>query len=295
MKMQAKYTEIKYLRDIEDRTWTYIGNAVSLDRRTVKKWYEAGSNTAVRLISEQPIVDTAQFQPMVADGDMLVTCDWHIPLHDPIMVNNVINKAHEENIKTLVIGGDYWDMTSYSHFAPHQREAPFEVERSTGLEIMDALTDTFDEILVFWGNHDWRFMRINEFKFSFKYGMEMLFQPLGKKKLAKLTFSNLDHMYLEQFKEFRFNHQTNFSKIPLTVPRTLAQKYHCSIITAHSHHCAMGVALDGENIIIEGGGLFDKKVTEYIQKTTTHHDWVQGYTMFKNGIPTLFSPLFGNI
>lgn len=290
------------------KSWTYIGNALGIDRRTAKKRWEAEeahrwhpSDEATyyaprgpRTISEAPRFDTSRFEATVVQGDMLVTSDWHVPLHDPKMVNAVINKAHEESISTLIIGGDYWDMTSYSHYPPHQREAPFEIERETGIEIFDALLDTFDQIYMFWGNHDFRFLRGNDFRMSYVYGMKMLLEPLGD-KLDQIEFSELDYMWLDQAKEYRFSHQKNFSKIPLTVPRQLAQKHHCSVITAHSHHCAMGVALDGENVIIEAGGLFDKNITEYVQKTTTHHEWVQGFTMFKNGIPTLFSPAFGNI
>lgn len=304
--MSKTYTKhtVADLRDKKGLTWKAIAKKIGRSERTAQRWYkdaqdgpkETRKQRGMRLLEEDnKVVDIRRFKPMTATGDMLVTCDWHIPVHDPALVNEVIKKAHNENIKTLIIGGDYFNMDAFSSYPPHQKDAGIEVERQQGLLVMDALLDTFDDIYMFWGNHDFRFAKQLNYKISFVYAINWLLADLGAKRLKKLKVSDVDYMYLEQQKTYRMSHQTNFSSSPLTVARKLATKYNQSIITAHSHHCAIGVALDGQNVVIEGGGLYDKAKTEYIQKTTTHHEWVPGFTMFKDGIPTVFSPVFGNL
>jgi hypothetical protein len=304
--MTKPYTKqtVAELRDKKKMPWKKIAERIGKSERTAQRWYkeaaelpkETKAQGKIRLLEEDNgVVDVSRFAPMTASGDMIVTCDWHIPVHDPALVNAVIRKAHEEDIKTLIIGGDYFNMDSFSSYAPHQKDAGIEIEREQGLLIMDALLDTFDDIYIFWGNHDYRFARQLNYKISFIYAIKWMLADLGPKKLDRLHVSDVDYMILEQEKTYRMSHQTNFSSVPLTVARKLATKYNQSIITAHSHHFAIGVALDGQNLCLEGGGLYDKAKTEYIQKTTTHHEWVPGFTMFKGGLPTLFSPVFGNL
>lgn len=304
----------------QGKTWTEIGSILGIDRRTAKNKFDKymklvflqeeqeymaenlaikkQNHTGPRLLGTKPEVDRKRFQPLVATGDMLVTCDWHVPLYDSAMVNSVLRTAHKENIKKLVIGGDFFNGDSVSRYDDKQvaKEAGYLAERKHALEIFDVLLDEFDEIDLFEGNHDYRFVKLFGFQLNLDQVIkEVLLAGLSKEKLDKLRISVLDYMYLDQHKVYRFSHQRNFSKVPLTVGYGFAGKYNMSIITAHSHHCAMGVAKDGINVIIEGGGLYDKNITEYIQKTSDHHEWVQGYTMFKNRVPTLFSPQFGNI
>lgn len=290
---------IKHLRAL-GQSWTAIGSRLGIDRRTAKKWFEIG--TGIKPNEETFLVNTAspfsfaRFKPVVVTGDIIAAPDWHIPLHDPHMVNGLIRVAREHNIKKLVIYGDYFHMDTFSHFLPHQPEADLNIERNQGSDIMRKLLLTFDEIVLSWGNHEHRFAKLLDFKLSFADCMRFMFQELEPELLERITFSELDYvMYETDLRTVRLCHQTNFSKVPLTVPRQLAMKHNCSVFSGHSHHFALGVALDGKNLIGEGGGLFDKAKTEYIQKTTTHHEWAQGFYMFKEGVPTPFSPLLGNM
>lgn len=256
-----------------------------------------------------------RFAPLVRTGDAMVTCDWHIPLHDPVLINRMINCARINDIKTLIIGGDYFHMEAFSSFLPAQPEASLEQERYDGNLIMKTLLETFDKIDFIWGNHDFRLTRKLGFKKSFEECMRWMLGELTEDELAKIRFSELDYMLyypdyhfrnlgekatIDQTLEvvegkcFRVCHPRNFSSVPLTVGRKLAVKHSSSIITAHSHHHAIGAAPNGVDLVIEGGGFFDKRRTEYIQKSTANHEWVQGFTMFKNGLPHLISPAMGN-
>lgn len=326
------------LRDENNMTFAQIAEVMDFSESTAKRRYQAGmllddslddslddpvedagsTDEALEDFPEvEPLdihVDTPwiphnkgpieRFEPLTVVGDAIVTCDFHIPLHDPILINTMINVARIHKIKKLIIGGDYYNMETFSSFLPYQPEAALDIERYDGTYIMKALLQTFDEIIFIWGNHDFRLTRKLGFKRSFEECMRWMLSDLTEKEMKKIKFSELDYMYyypepktdivLPFGRKFRICHPRNFSSVPLTVGRKLAQKYNCSIITAHSHHFAIGVAPNGVDLVLEGGGFFDKDRTEYIQRTTNHHEWVQGFTMFKDGLPTLISPAIGN-
>lgn len=278
-------------------SFNYIGGLLGLDKRTVKKWYEdTASVKGLQQVVIQHPFSYDRFEPLHVQGDAIITSDWHVPLHNPDLINKMIEVAGANNIKQLIIAGDFFNLDGFSTYAPHQPEAAFEIERAEALHIMGILLDVFDDIYFSWGNHDHRIARFLNFKLSFEYCMKWILADLGEERLSKIHFSDLDHlMYHTSERDFRVCHPPHFSAVPLTVPRKLAQKYGCSIMTAHSHHCAMGVALDGWNLVIDTGGFYDKRKTEYIQRTTTHHEWVPGFVLFKNEAPTLYSPLFNNM
>lgn len=240
-----------------------------------------------------------RFAPLVRVGDAIVTCDFHIPLHQPALINLLVKAAKQEGINKLIIAGDYFNMETFSSYLPYQPEAALEIERHDGNLVMKTLLRTFDEIDLIWGNHDFRLSRKLGFKKSFEECMKWMLEGLSDEEMAKIRISELDYMYYypeseTQGRQIRICHPRDYSKAPLTGAKALAEKHGCSIITAHSHHFAIGVAPDGYNLMIEGGGFFDKARTEYIQKSTKHPEWVPGFTIFKDGIPTLVSPVFGN-
>lgn len=299
--LNKEIKEVVRLRNSEDLTWKAIGEKLGVSRHTAARRYdiyllqnEVSQNGY--FVPEGSQFDFSRFQPLERTGDCIISMDWHIPLHDPLMVNNLIAIARENDIKQLVIAGDLLHLDSFSSFFPHQPEADFLIERKEATSTVRTLLKTFDEIDLTWGNHEQRISRFVNYKYSFEVLMRWIFQDLTKAEHKRIRISNLDHlMYKTEDRVFRVCHPNSFSKIPLKIPRELAQKYGTSVINAHSHHCAMGVAPDGHNLIFEGGGLFDKSKTEYIQRTTLNHEWVQGFVMFKGNTPTLYSPAFNNL
>lgn len=314
--------EVVALKDEEGLNFEDIGNQLGFSRHTASRRYQAGliSATVGGLITDEGLddfpdveplnihVDSAfipedkkgilRFKPLVCTGNAIVTCDYHIPLHDPALINCMITCARENDIKKLIIAGDYFNMEDFSSYPPPQPEANVNIERRDGNLVMKTLLQTFDEVLFFWGNHDFRLARKLGFKKTFEECMQWMLEGLTEDEWKKVRISDLDYMdYFpsgKRGKKYRICHPKNFSDVPLAVGRKLAVKYSCSIITAHSHHCAIGAATNGTDIIIEGGGFFDKNRTEYIQRTTDNHEWVQGFTMFKDGLPTIYSPTIGN-
>jgi len=227
--------------------------------------------------------------PIVLPKDDLyaITADWHIPLYDPEYVNTFIEDSRERGAKKLIVAGDYFNFDALSAYYPKQEAAGLEVEIAEAMDVMKALLETFDTLYYLWGNHDARMHKALGFTIQFREAMKMVFGALGKDALERITFTNLDHMWIG---DWYICHPGNYTRVPLSTARTLATKYNASVITAHSHHCAVGYAIDGSKVVAEIGGLFDRTKTAYLQRSTTFPTWAQGYGFLEAGKLVVRSP-----
>lgn len=235
-------------------------------------------------------------KPVVIEDDAVaITADWHVPITDIPYVNRFIESSREHGIKTLLIAGDFFNFDAISRFDEHQEDAGLEKELAAGEFLMRTLLETFDSIYYIWGNHDARLHKALGFAIQFKNAMRLVFGSLGVEALERITFSNLDHAWVKQTdgREWYVCHPQSYNRTPLSTARALAAKMNANVITAHSHHCAIGYAVDGERIVAEAGGLFDRHQTAYLQRTTTHPNWAQGFCLLKSGEPIILdSPGF---
>lgn len=224
--------------------------------------------------------------------DYAITADWHIPLYDAQYVNTFIEDARGRGVKDLIVAGDYFNFDALSQYSPKQDGAGLENELDEALVVMRALLETFDRVYYVWGNHDARLHKALGFTIAFKEAMKMVFGSLGVDALKKITFTNLDHIWIGEEGEDRWYvcHPGNYTRIPLSTARTLATKYNASTITAHSHHCAVGYGIDGNKVVAEIGGLFDRHKTGYLQRSTTFPTWAQGYAFLSGGKLIVRSP-----
>lgn len=224
---------------------------------------------------------------VLRDIPVMIAADLHNPLYDPEWVNRMISTARVEEIKTLVMGGDFFNFDALSQYDPKQEDAGLEREWREGLRVMDVLLETFDRIIYVWGNHDARLHRALGFKTRFATAMQMVFGSLGAEALKRIEFSNLDHCWIEYTNEdgsvddvnrWYICHPANYSRVPLSTPRRLAAIKNANVITAHSHHCAVGYAENGRYVVAEAGGLFDADKTAYLQRSTTFPRWQNGFS-----------------
>lgn len=297
------------LRTQEGRSWEYIGGFLGVHRKTAKRLAdeflkETPSSDAITVgFSSFPPtiggndISLERFQPIHVYGDAVLTCDWHVPLHDPRMVNSLLEIAHAKNMKKLVIAGDFFNQDATSQYLPHQREAKLEREREDAIEIFTALLQVFDEVIFTSGNHDYRLVKFWNHTLDFEYLVRWMLEPVGQIALDKITISYLDYLiyHPSHDRDIYVCHPENFSSQPLNIARSLVPKYNMSVLTAHSHHFAQGVAADGKHLVFDGGGLFSLNKTEYIKRTNRHHVWAQGFYVFQDGIAQAYSPLYGNM
>jgi predicted phosphodiesterase len=241
------------------------------------------------LLPEKPIWDLET--PLRVEGNVAVTADWHIPICDYQYANKFIKDAQRLKMKTLIIGGDFFNFDALSQFDLKQ-DAPLELELTEASFVMQQLLETFKEIYFIWGNHDARLHKALGYKLQFDQAMDLVFSGLTKTQRDKIRFSNLDHIYVESGgRDWYICHPQSYARQPLSTTRRISYKERgANIITAHAHHCAVGYAEDGQTVLAEAGGLFDANQTAYLRRTTTHPRWTQGYGFIIEGRLQLNSP-----
>lgn len=240
-------------------------------------------------------------KPLVLrDTDAMVTADWHIPVYDPAYVNEMIDTARDNNIRTLIIAGDFFNFDALSAYDPKQSDAHLTREYNEAMAVMRVLSESFDTIYYLWGNHDARLHKALGYAMQFRDAMKMVFGALGSEILAKMHFTNLDHMWVEftdqpeTTRRWYICHPAAYSRVPLSNPKKLAAKHNANVICAHAHHAAIGYADDGLKVIAEAGGFHDREKTGYLQRSTTYPTWAQGYGYFKDGRFRLTTPHWEN-
>lgn len=268
-----------------------IADLLAVDEATVRRALKRINYESYLLPTEleERFLFHADQPLLLTDEDAMVTADWHIPVYNPWLVNDMVETARNNNIKYLLIGGDFFNFDALSAYDPKQEEAGLEREVEEAKLVMRTLLETFTEIFFIWGNHDARMHRALGYKTKFSTAMRWLFGDLGTQANAKLRISNLDHLYVRftdaqpEKKDWRICHPQNYSRVPLTTPRVLAAKHNCNVICAHAHHAAIGYATDGIRVVAEAGGLFNQHKTTYLQRSTTFPVWTPGFGWFKDG------------
>lgn len=228
-------------------------------------------------------------KPIRHYGPLAVSADWHIPLVDYVYANRFLEHCRSEEIRTLAIAGDFFNHDALSSFDYKQASANLRTELREAQHTMATLVDQFDRILFIWGNHDARFHKALQYQISFAAAMRMCFGELGEDALSKIEFSNLDHFWVND--DTYICHPKNYTQSPLSTARKLAAKVQANVITAHSHHAAMGFDVSGKHVCVEAGGFFDISRTAYLQRSTTYPTWAQGYSLIDaSGRISMFTP-----
>lgn len=214
-----------------------------------------------------------------SQGAGAVTADWHHPLTNYGLVNEFIDHARDISATNwLVVAGDWFNVDALSAFDFKQAEAELARELYGSTETMDRLLDTFDSVVLSWGNHDARVHKALGYKIPFAKTMRMMFEDLDSEKLQRISFTNLDHVYIDSPRgPYYIGHPKAYSSIPLTNARRLASKMHAHVITGHSHHTAIGHDVSGRFVCAEIGGFFAAEKTQYLQRTTAYPVWQNGW------------------
>lgn len=213
-------------------------------------------------------------------GAGAVTADWHHPLTDYALVNTFIEQARDlKATNYLLVAGDWFNIDSLSQFDFKQEGAELEADMFGSTIAMEALFKTFKHVVFSWGNHDARIHKTLGYKVPFARAMEMMFTDLDPKLMKRITFTNLDHVYIDtpQRGRYLFAHPATYNSVPLTSAIKLASKYLCNVLTGHSHHTALGYDRSGKYVVGELGGFFDAAQTQYLQRTTSFPTWTNGY------------------
>ena len=237
-----------------------------------------------------PTSPIKRIPPLVATENCLVLSDIHVPYHDKALIELAVECGREANVDNVILAGDFLSMDSLydGGTVPSVME-----EIKIGKKIIEAI-DTYmnyvnKKVRFYWimGNHEYRIVRETEKQI----GIDALSSMLETH--ADITVSELAWMKIKGWG--LVSHPGNYSKIPLSVPQELSEKYKTNIITAHGHHAGRTFSKSGYTVI-EGGVCCDNTKALYTQRLQKRMPaWAKGFVITKrpaNGktYATLFTP-----
>lgn len=268
-----------------------IAERLGVDESSVRR----GLRRARQLAPLRSLHDTGDFldTPIRHNGAIAVSADWHIPLVDYEYASRFLQHCYELDIRTLAIAGDFFNHDALSSFDYKQASADLTTELDEANSIMRSLTQLFDKIIFVWGNHDARVHKALGYKLSFIHSMKAMLHEIPADLLDKIEFSNLDHFWVDSpdGEPTYICHPKNYSATPLANARKMAAKMQANVITAHSHHAAMGFDVSGKYVCVEAGGFFDASRTAYLQRSTNFQTWCQGYSLIDaDGHISMYTP-----
>lgn len=224
-------------------------------------------------------------KPLRIEADKVcIAGDEHCPFQDDDLIKELIHRCQIEKIRTIIINGDFLDCKNISSFTDLQQiELTFENELEEANRILKLISRNFDNIYFTNSNHEARFARKMEGNANIKDLFKMFDGDL--KQGEDYQISIYDYCILNN--STYICHPDNYSSVPLSIPRTLATKYHMNIICGHLHRLSLGKDISGKYFCMESGGLFDPGKLEYLQNTNKNPNQESGFILIKNNIPTL--------
>lgn len=275
---------VKAVLDQPHLTNAEVGDQFGISEASVRRALRSQKieRPAPRL--RDPGITIEQPLEIAVNDPVVVTADYHFPLTRYDLVESMLDNAAKDGAKTLAIAGDLLHADTPSSFDYKQDSADMTTEMETAAAFMDAAAEVFDSIIVSWGNHDARYQKRLNYGVDFIKTMKMMLVDARPESLAKVQWTNLDHFYLDTDEYgddsatmWYVCHPKTYSQNPLTQARRIAAKVVSNVVTAHSHHHAIGHDVSGRFTCAEIGGFFDKDITEYLQRSTQFPNWQNGY------------------
>ena len=229
-----------------------------------------------------PKSTTPNYQDMIlkVKGDVVVVGDLEVPDHDADVLELAMAIGKKMGIHQLIINGDFIAADGLSPFP----DIPVELdgfdtckELDIACDILIAMSQQFTSIYTNEGNHDKRVRRAT----SGQLPAYKLFHKL----LPSIQTTPFSQIHLTSGgKKWLICHPKNYSRLPGSVARDIAEIQQMNVVCAHTHHLSMTPTKCGQFWALDGGHCRDESRTLYkIDDVTRHPQWTPGFTVVKNG------------
>ena len=251
-----------------------LGTNYEYTRRTILATEEYGRMQELQDSIAPKLSERKRFE-----GNGIITGDYHCPAVDMKMVDYVIQDAQKERIRRLFIVGDFINFDVLSAYARKlngdERLPKVSDELLIGYLVMCKLSEVFDEIWYFAGNHEKRFARAVSNTLTF----DVIIKTFD---IDVLRLVNSYDFYID---DIRVVHPKSYSQIKLSVANKLSATNTSPIIQAHGHFFSAGFGLAGEKYpICDLGCMCDAERIPYMnEELTTYPKWNRGYWIYKDG------------
>lgn len=212
-----------------------------------------------------PLPDVRTFPRPLIDlsGGAVVTSDWHVPYHRADAVAQVVRAAQDWAVKTLLIVGDFIDLPTLSRFDPRDIDSYVGMELGAAGDVLYSLLQRGLNVVWSRGNHENRFFRALKHQVDMKDLATLL---VGDRVTGVATLDGEEFLGTHQSGTWLFTHPGEYSKVALSLPKALSDKFGYNVFCAHNHQFAVGYAVDGRHVVVESGGLFDKDKLAYLHR-----------------------------
>lgn len=273
------------LNDEKGLTYSELGDMLGLTRGQVAGRIFRHKQSARSGVKPNPNLFKVHVgDPLTLFGDWMVIGDIHVPTCDYEFAALPAAVAKKHKVKNLLVAGDLYNMDHFSVYPKRIDHASWHQERQAAMHLMAEWTRQFDRVVLLMGNHERRLEKVAEGAFD---DSDIFAGLLGS---GKVETSDYGWCVIETpTGKWRATHPRNYSVNQLSVADTLAQKYQQHIIGHHEHHLAIGWDRFKNYIVINNGGLFDVgKMAYVILDDSKSAGMAKGFTMLKDGYPTLF-------
>jgi len=219
--------------------------------------------------------------------DFMVIGDAQVPTTDYsfALLPAVVAAKHLKHPRRLIIAGDFMNFDALAKYEKILPLPTLKEEYEAARNLLANWYETFDDIYALTGNHERRKMFLLKGEESLEDVLATVKPPNGK---IHATVYDRCTVLTSQGK-YTILHGGSYRKLTLSTTNYYAQKFQSHIISHHEHHAAIGMDEHDRYFVIANGGLFDVKKMAYVQmETKTMAGMSQGFTMVKNGFPTLF-------
>lgn len=228
--------------------------------------------------------------PLTVRGSFLFLSDIEIPFHHADFINQVMTVAKLYGIRQAVYCGDFIHLEALSPFPGADTDV--EQELSEIDEYLPGFLEPFTKIIYLMGNHDQRAQRLFDRKISNDKALRMILSPHNIQAFyRKVTMS--EYFWCRADGNWLLEHQKNNSTIPTRVAQSLSAKFHCNVITAHTHK-AGAVRTNGFWAIDSGCAVDTQRLAYPNLRHSTHTEMQNGAVLMiqrrSSYVPILLTP-----
>jgi hypothetical protein len=222
--------------------------------------------------------------PFDLSGDFVVVGDVHVPATDWQFSRMVGMVADKLGIYRLIIAGDFFNFDFASKYRIVVPPATWREERDAARILIADWLETFTEIYILQGNHDRRLTNWSAGEFD-EVDIWGMVNSSSKIKVSKFGWLTVNSGGIP----WRITHPTSYGVNQLTVASDLANKYQMNICGHHEHHFSVGWDKYKHFVVVNNGGLMDPNKLAYVHLDDNRcANMMQGFTVLRNGCPTLF-------
>ena len=228
-------------------------------------------------------IKTSKDSLTVFAKEAIVCSDWHVPGESKVWYHKLLEYRRTNDIKTIVIGGDFWNFDSISRWVIKDKKRTLSQELEKGLNILKSLTKDANVYLVC-GNHDLRI--------AVSFGGALSFSEwMHGFDIENLTVTDNDYLHLKSGSAtYRICHPDTYSRIKGNVVSKLAHNLQENVMIGHHHFTSLSTNPTGQYVCADLGSMCAK--TEFLYKnsaTTSFPDWENSFLHIREGRLRLIS------